>query len=718
MNFEEIQRRSRELFRAEAADLLVELEKALLELEQDPGSLPVLNRAFRALHTLKGSGGTAGYQDLADFLHRVEDVFNAAREGRLTVTSAMVDHSLQLADAVAGYIVAPPAEAARHLQDAAGTLQALLACVPAANGEGSPGIPLPGSDHAGSPLSGGTPPSQTHRFRIQFKPHPNLFLTGGDPGIYLDDLRALGSATIQAFTDGLPPLEQLDPDESRLRWEITLETTRDENVVRDVFLFVEGECDLTIERVHGALISLDDPAPASVPAGSAATSPGSPGTPPGSPGTPFPGNATPPAPLRPSTTRSTNPTPPNATPGTRKPTAKAGASDVLKVSAERMDRLVNLVGQLVILRSQVKTACANAEHLPDGLQGAAEALQTLSTEMRDVVLNIRMMPIEQTFAKFQRLVRDLARELGKDIGLVVEGGETEMDKAVLDALADPLVHLVRNSIDHGLEPAAERLAAGKPAQGTLTLRAEQRGDRVLVVVRDDGRGLDPARIRDKAVARGLLSPTATPSEAELFELIFLPGFSTAETVSQVSGRGVGLDVVRRQVDQLRGRVEVRSQLGRGVEFRLSLPLTLAIIDGLMVEVGGDRYILPLGIAREAIDLKRAIRDAGNGRNLVQVRGEAVPYVRLRSIFGCTGPAPESERVVLVDVEERRLGLVVDRVIGNHQTVIKSLGWISGRVHVFSGATVLGDGRIALIIDVAAVLNHHRESGTTSLGLEI
>lgn len=337
--------------------------------------------------------------------------------------------------------------------------------------------------------------------------------------------------------------------------------------------------------------------------------------------------------------------------------------------------------------------------------------------MRDVILDIRMMPIEQTFGKFRRLVRDLARDLGKDVDLVMQGSETELDKTVLDALADPLVHLVRNSLDHGLEPPAERLAAGKPPRGTLTLRAEQRGDRVLVSVRDDGRGLDPEKIRAKAVARRLLAADANPTEAELFQLIFLPGFSTAATVSSVSGRGVGLDVVRRQVDQLRGKVEVRSERGRSAEFRLSLPLTLAIIEGLMVEVAGDRYVLPLGIARETIELPRAARTAGNARNLVALRGERIPYLRLRDVFRLAGDAPDPERVVVVELEDQRLGLVVDRVIGNHQTVLKSLGWIGRRVPVFSGATVLGDGHIALILDVPALLAHSQANRGPSRGLE-
>ena len=772
MNLDEIQRRSREVFQLEATDLLRELEDALLALESNPASAPLINRAFRVMHTLKGSGATSGFQELSDFLHRVEDVFNAARENRLAINSAIIDGTLKLADAVARYLAAPPADAPAVLQNAGGDLAALLAFLPT-------DAPSPVVQSAAiAPAADSSAPAATPSYTIAFRPHPDLFRNGGDPGMFLDDLRTLGPCTVVAHTDQLPPLVDLDPESSFLRWEIDLTTDAPETTIRGVFMFIDGECDLEIKRV-----AAEDAAPAT-PSTEALRSwmiefratertLSSPGvidalrrdldrfgrvqvlsSPPSTNGHPTPGvwqlqletsataetiqsafvfllDANPQ--LTPDATRAEStantPTPAAPIPGVPPPVSAApsaqrpaaanthATNDTLRVSAERLDRLVNLVGELVILRSQVSTACAGAINLPAGLQGAAEALQSLSTEMRDVILEIRMMPIEQTFGKFRRLVRDLTRTLGKDVDLVIEGGETEMDKTVLDALADPLVHLVRNSLDHGLEPAAERVAAGKSPRGTLTVRAEQRGDRVLVIVADDGRGLNPEKIRTKAISQKLIPADANPTEAELFQMIFLPGFSTADTVSQMSGRGVGLDVVRRQLDQLRGKVEVRSERGRGAEFRLSLPLTLAIIEGLMVEVDGDRYVLPLGIARETIELRRADRTAGNARNLVEVRGERVPYLRLRDVFHLTTDAPDPELVVVVELDEQRLGLVVDRVIGNHQTVLKSLGWIGRRVPVFSGATVLGNGHIALILDVPALLVYDQRARGASRGLE-
>lgn len=766
MNLDEIQRRSREVFRQEATDLLRELEDALLALESDPTSAPLINRAFRVMHTLKGSGATSGFQELSDFLHRVEDVYNAARENRLAINSAIIDGTLKIADAVARYLAAAPADAPAVLHLADGDLAALLAFLPSAT---TPPSDRPVAPREAPHPNGSSPAAAAAtaapRYAIDFRPHPDLFRTGGDPGMFLDELRSLGPCTITGHADQLPPLADLDPESSYLRWEIELATDAGEAAVREVFAFVDGECDLKIARVPPAE-AVRTWAIAFRATERTLTSPGIIdalrrdlerfgrlqvlSSPPAVGDHPGPGvwqlrletaatvetiqsafvfllDAEPKlTPETPSATPApTAPMPTEVAPRTaaaapaKATVAKANAkNDTLRVSAERLDRLVNLVGELVILRSQVSTACAGATHLPPGLHGAAEALQSLSTEMRDVILEIRMMPIEQTFGKFRRLVRDLTRDLGKEVEMVVEGGETEMDKTVLDALADPLVHLVRNSLDHGLEPAAERVAAGKSPRGTLTLRAEQRGDRVLVIVADDGRGLNPEKIRAKAISSGLLASDANPTEAELFQMIFLPGFSTADTVSQVSGRGVGLDVVRRQLDQLRGRVEVRSERGRGAEFRLSLPLTLAIIEGLMVEVDGDRYVLPLGIARETIELRHAERTAGNARNLVELRGERVPYLRLRDVFKLSSAPPDPEFVVVVELEDQRLGLVVDRVIGNHQTVLKSLGWIGRRVPVFSGATVLGDGHIALILDVPALLALDHQARGVTRGLEI
>jgi len=570
--------------------------------------------------------------------------------------------------------------------------------------------------------------------------------------MFLDDLRRLGPCAIEMLDNNLPTIDKLDAESCYLGWNIEFTEPVQEDAVREIFQFIDGDCDLELQPLVDAPVTdscsewcitfsvtakhLETPAVLQ----SLWTELGGLGLvtttsqPPG--GAALPGTwkvliktaanrndiadafaFMPGCDLLIKTSEAIAPKSEVAAAETvsaaelttgeniRASAIKAAAttSDTLRVSSERLDRLVNLIGELVILKSVVTASCELHPEIPPELHAASETLQSLTTQLRDEVLNIRMMQIGQTFSKFRRLARDLSRDLGKEVDLVLEGSETEMDKTILDRLNDPLVHLVRNSLDHGLETPAERVAAGKSPNGKLRLSAHQKGDRVIITVSDDGRGLDPVRIRAKAIQQGLLAEDAQISDTELFQFVLLPGFSTAKNVSSLSGRGVGLDVVKRTIDQLRGRIELHSQLGKGAEFRLSLPLTLAIIDGLMVGVDKDRYILPLSLAREAIDLPAGHHSGSQRRNLVSIRGEFIPYLRIRDIFDYGTPPPNlRERVVIMELEQTKLGLVVDEVFGNHQTVIKSLGWIAPSAPVFSGATVLGDGRVALIIDIPAL----------------
>lgn len=764
MNPDDIQTRIRSIFRAEAAELLTDLEAALLELEETPTDAEIIARVFRALHTIKGSGATSGFPELSEFVHHVEEVFFAAREGRLTLEADQIDSALSIADIIQRYLAAPADEAAGILAAGQPVLQALLGALPRISPPPLPAAPA-------------EPASRKRRFVITYLPKPGLFATGNDPGAQLDDLRGLGDCSVRGLDDRIPDLHTLDPQACHLGWEIHLTTEATIDAVRDVFLFVEDDCTLSIGEESATpgpagdaletwtITFHTDPQTARSPASVESLllelgkigrhrvevspdladghrGPGTwrltldapsrttadtikdaflflPGIEPivGLVRPNAPSAALPPSPL-PLTGVQPAPADRAARPSTAAAPAHPPGGESLRVSADKLDRLVNMVGELVILRSQVSRVCATMQDTPAELQDASEALDRLTKELRDVVLEVRMMPIGETFNKFRRMSRDLARDLGKSVDLRIEGADTELDKTVLEHLRDPLVHLVRNCLDHGLETPAERTEAGKPATGTLRLSAEQRGDRVLITVADDGRGLDAARIRAKAVSRGLIAADAAMSESETFQLIFLPGFSTAETVSQVSGRGVGLDVVKRQIEALRGTVTLHSAPGRGATVEMSVPLTVAIIEGLLVRIDEDHYILPLSLARETIEITRRQREQANGRNVVELHGEFVPFLRLREILDYTSDAPPIERSVIVSCGDKRLGLVVDQVLGSHQTVLKSLGWLGRRVRAFSGATVLGDGRIGLIIDVPALVNYAAEKRGAGAGLEI
>ena len=373
------------------------------------------------------------------------------------------------------------------------------------------------------------------------------------------------------------------------------------------------------------------------------------------------------------------------------------AMESIRVKSDRLDKLVNLVGEMVTV--QARLSQLTSSRVDADLLGISEEVERLTWDLRDQVLNIRMLPIGGTFTRFKRLVRDLGTELEKDVVLVTEGGDTELDKTVIDQLNDPLVHLVRNSIGHGIESPEVRHAIGKPRKGRITLSAKHTGANVVLTITDDGAGLDVTRIRAKAIEKGLVSAQAELSERELFNLIFEPGFTTADEVSSVSGRGVGMDVVRQAVDALRGSIEVRSELGKGTAFAVKLPLTLAIIDGLLIDIAAENYIMPLSSVEECIELTRTDTEKSHGRNLVKVRGEIVPFVRLRDEFSFNGRRPEIEQVVIANLEGMRIGFVVDHVVGEHQTVIKNLGRMYQGLDGISGATILGNGRVALVLDL-------------------
>jgi len=369
----------------------------------------------------------------------------------------------------------------------------------------------------------------------------------------------------------------------------------------------------------------------------------------------------------------------------------------VKVPAERLDALVNLVGEMVTVQARLSQTVSSMDH--SELLSISEEVERLTAELRDNTMSIRMLPIGTTFSKFKRLVRDLSGELGKDILLATDGGETELDKTVIERLNDPLVHLIRNCIDHGIEPPGVREAAGKPRQGTIQLSAMHSGANVLIRITDDGAGLDTDAIRSRALEKGLMAAETELSETELFSLIFAPGFSTARQVTSVSGRGVGMDVVKRSIEALRGSIDVSSQRGMGTTITLKLPLTLAIIDGLLVKVGEGHYVLPLSIVEECVELTREDVARAHGRHITYVRGEIVPYIRLRDRFAVNGNAPEIEQIVITECPGGNVGFVVDSVIGEHQTVIKNMGRIYRNVDVIAGATILGDGKVALIMDI-------------------
>jgi two-component system chemotaxis sensor kinase CheA len=679
-------------YREEAAERIAELEAALLDLDSRPEDEDLVARAFRALHTIKGSGAMFGLDVLAGFTHEVEAVFDAVRAGRVPVTRTLVSLALAAKDHIRDLLAGGGNEGERA-RLVTKLRQLLPAAAPAAGA---------GAGAGAAPAAPQAPAQQT--FRIRFKPQPQLFQDGTNVLGLLAELRSLGPCEIVARTDGLPPLEGLSPETCYLGWDLILTTDRGPDAIRDVFMFVEDRSELNVQlvdagegpppegdtRIGHLLVDRGDLDPAAL--DRALSERKRIGEELEQRGLVTP-DAVQAAVVEQKVVREQQ--------RKREGAAIAESTSSIRVAASKLDTLVDLVGELVIAQARLSRIAAGSAS-PE-LLSVAEDIDRLTTELRDSTLDVRMVPIGTTFGRFKRLVHDLADSLGKQIELCTEGAETELDKTVIERLADPLVHLIRNSCDHGVEAPDARAAAGKPARGTVRLAAFHSGSMVVIEIQDDGAGLDAEAIEAKARERGLIPPGAKLSEKELFSLIFLPGFSTARQVSSVSGRGVGMDVVKKAVEALRGSVAVDSVRGRGTTFRIQLPLTLAIIEGLLVAVGESQFVLPLAAVEECVQLTREDVERGHGSRVASVRGELVPYLRLREIFGVCGDRPDLEQIAIVRHEESRCGFVVDAVVGQHQTVIKSLGKMLRTVKGLSGATILGDGTVALIVDLPALI---------------
>ncbi|MEO8596780.1 MAG: chemotaxis protein CheA [Candidatus Solibacter sp.] len=638
--------RFRQAYREEARELLTELESALLELDRNREDREVVGRAFRALHTIKGSGAMFGFDAIAGFAHNLETAFDRLRNGELTATSDLINLSLAAGDQIRvmleqedGGKAADPACSQQILAE----LQKLTH-----DATSSPADTHPVKDPAAAREAVG------HTWRIHFRPAPGILLQGTNPGLLFRELRDLGELKMTLDTSAIPPLAEIEAEHCYLAWDMVLTTTAPEAAIRDVFIFVEDEGELRIEAA-----AAEEPDAATLPAD---------GRRPGAP--PVPGKV-----------RETVATP---------------ATSSLRVSTSKIDELVNLVGQLVTVQARLSEVAGR--HQDPDLTEVSEAVDRVTASLRDNSMNIRMLPLRATFERFRRLVHDLGADLHKEVNFTVEGADTELDKTVIDQLNDPLVHLIRNSMDHGIEPPEARLAAGKSPTGTIHLSARHAGASVLIQVTDDGKGLDVEAVRARATEKGLIEPGARLSESETLSLIFTAGFSTARELSGVSGRGVGMDVVRRNIEALRGSVEIASRPGAGLTATLRLPLTLAIIDGLLVRVGAEHFVLPLADSRECVELTRRDIQENHGKHLANVRGEIVPYIRLREYFGIAGQHPEREQIMVVDTDYSQYGFVVDQVLGDHQTVIKNLGRLYRNVQEVSGATLLGNGTVALILD--------------------
>ncbi|AKU94040.1 Signal transduction histidine kinase CheA [Labilithrix luteola] len=637
-------------FFEEAEEHLSTFERGLLELEENPGDREVIGQIFRSAHSIKGASGTFGLTDVMTFTHALETVLDRLRAGTLAysgdvakVLLASVDILRALVDAARNGS-APPSRAA----EVRGELERFFA---------------PGAAVVQAATSSAAP-TGPRAVKVRFAPKLEFMSRGSDPLAVLRDLASLGEITSRALdTSALPDLVELDPETFYVTFDVAMTTSASDSELREVVAFVDDLCTLELRHEEPAA----SPAPSEAPRPAVETA--------------------------------------NAT----TPTGAAHANNAaptIRVATDKVDKLLDLVSELVIAQAMIVEATRSpSTDATTRLNDALSAMDRHTRELQERVMSIRMVPLASVFRRLPRMVRDVATSVGKKVKLVVEGEGTEIDKSMVEQLADPLTHLVRNAIDHGLESPDERRAAGKNEEGTILLRAFHQGGNVVIEVSDDGRGLNTDAIRAKAERLGLIGPEAVLTDDQIHDFVFHPGFSTAAKVSDISGRGVGMDVVKRNVEALNGSLGLTTERGRGMRVRLRLPLTLAILDGLAVRVGAQTYVVPLLSVVESFRPTRSqLRGVFGASEVIDVRGKSVPVVRLHEIVGATDAErdPTCALVCIVESNGADLALLVDDVIGQAQFVVKSLEVNFRKVDALMGATILGDGRVAMIVDVPSL----------------
>ena len=642
-------------FFEESRENLDAMEAGLLAMESGSADGETINVVFRAAHSIKGGAATFGFTAISELTHQLETLLDEARSGRRQLDVDAIGALLVSGDALRGLLAAAEhgdAIDAVGLKRAHDGLAKMMGREVAATAKAAEKAP------------------EIAEWRIGFKPAPSLFLSGNDPLRILRELAGHGELGVTALDNTLPKFSELDPYEAYIAWDLMLPGSVPRSAIDDAFAWVEDQCELAIEGIPATSAIAPPPSPVESDNVVALDTRGS---------------------------------------DARKFNAADAGDTSIRVAVNKVDALINLVGELVITQAMLRQRSTQLDPVANELLlSGLELLDRNTRDLQEAVMGVRMLPVEFAFSRFPRMVRDLAARLDKKVRLRTSGEATELDKGVIEKIVDPLVHLVRNSIDHGLESPAERSAAGKDETGTISLNAQHQGGHIVIEITDDGRGLDRERILRKAAERGL--PIGeNPTDAQVWDLVFHPGFSTAEQLTDLSGRGVGMDVVKKNIAALGGQVEIRSKKGTGTTVSIRLPLTLAILDGMTVAVGGEVFILPLNSVIESLQPAAGdIRTIAGEARVLRVREDYLPLLDLAAQYGLSGGSRIGAPIaVVVEADGQRLSLEVDELLGQQQVVVKNLEANYRRVQGISGATILGDGRVALIVDVGGLLQAQR-----------
>ena len=693
-------------FKEEAHELLSTLEATLLELEENPLDRELVSAVFRVVHTIKGSAAMFGLDNISTFSHEVESILSALREGKVSVSKELIGNTLTARDMILEMLDSDLSEDATLDAKFVDFLEKFKTSVGFQSAAEEKKQETKITQNTGKTEQSNTSEKQKggkkqqRTWHINFKPGKDIFRRGSNPIALVSELKNMGESICFPVFDAVPSLSELEPEDCLVFWEIFLTTTLSENDIRDIFIFVEDFSEIQITCLE-KLIDENTGAPKKL--GEILVSQGK---------------------LDPKLLerllhsqkrigellvqeKLVSKTEVKVALEEQKQIQKAQKNksivtdmSTIRVKSEKLDQLMSLVGELVTAHARIQQTSRQMQNNEE-LLSIVEQFGRLTDELRSNTMSIRMVPIGTTFSSFKRLVRDLSSELGKSVDLETEGGETELDKTVIEKLNDPLIHIIRNSLDHGIESPDVRIARGKPEAGTIRLSASQTGASVYIVIEDDGNGLNKAAILKKAVSKGLVRTDETLSEQEIFHLIFAPGFSTKEAVTSVSGRGVGMDVVNRQMELINGTVSIESKEEQYTRIILKIPLTLAIIDGLLVRIGIEYFVIPLSVVVGCLEFMRTSQL--NDHNIVIFHDKQLPFINMREFFDISGERQAIEQIVVVNIKDRQVGILVDQVIGGNQTVIKPLGKLYKKADGVSSATILGDGSVALILDVEQIV---------------
>ncbi len=648
-------------FLAEAQELIIDLEKALLLLEGDQANVEGISSVFRAMHTIKGAAGMFGYDSVNDVTHHLESIYEEIRDGKREMSELILRTTFNTLDHLRFLLQQPAGQSMQNNKEHESLLATIKSLATTSK-----------SEHDKSEVK--VKAAETVSYYVSVLPHADILKNGNNPLYLVDDLLVLGSGISLPFFNNIPDLDQLVPTISYMGFEVLLATDKLEDEIKGVFIFVEDQCEVQIKKLGNGNLLKDLSNDANpwmergefLPIGYDSIL---------------------------STLTKENFKKVAKTETTRKNTSQKSTN--IRVNSDQLDDLMNLVSELVT--TQARLALFSNLNSSTELDSISENIEKITRRLRDNAFTMSLVPMESIVVRFQRLVSDLSKELNKEIDFRAVGMDTKIDKSIIEKLTDPLLHLLRNSIDHGVEMPADRLAKGKPAKGVVQIKSYYSGASVVVEITDDGAGINLQRVREKAIAKGMLDADASPSEKELVDFIFEPGFSTASKVTGVSGRGVGMDVVKRNILDIRGEVEVKTAVDKGTTFIIHLPLTLSILDGLLVKVGDTNFLLPLTSVAKCYEVEtQALESTYN--QWITLDGKRTPFIFLRNDFNINGVKPTHSQIINVPFEGEYVGLAVDKIVGEYQAVLKPLGHFYQQNDEFSGATILGNGTVALVLD--------------------